>query len=317
MRTGRWWAASLVLLAGCRLGPNYKRPTVPVPDRYRAAPAAAAGASLADSKWPDVFRDEVLKRLIADALEHNFDLGMAAERVQQARARLRITGANRYPFVSAAAEFDAVRPSLTGATTGLPPGVSLDASYTQAGVEMSWELDLWGRLRRLTESARAQYLATEEARRGVVVSLVADVAGSYFALRERDLEREIARGTERIATRNLELVNVRHDHGAASGLDVHQAEQFVYIAKAQIASAERDIGQTENALSLLLGRPPGDIPRGEPMQDASLPPELPAGLPSSVLERRPDIREAEQMLIAANAAIGAAKANYFPQISLT
>jgi len=176
---------------------------------------------------------------------------------------------------------------------------------------------LWGRVRRLTESSRAQYLASEEARRGVVVSLIADVAATYFALRERDMELEIARSTRAIAVRNLELVRVRHDHGAVTALDVHEAEQFLYIASAQIASTQRDIGQTENALSLLLGRPPGDITRGRPMDDYGLPPELPAGLPSSLLDRRPDIREAEQRLIAANAQIGVAKAYYFPQISLT
>ena len=167
------------------------------------------------------------------------------------------------------------------------------------------------------ESARAQYLASEEARRGVIVSLIADVADSYFTLRERDLELEIARSTREIAARNMELVRTRHDRGAVSALDVHQAEQFLYIASAQIASTERDIGQTENALSLLLGRPPGEIVRGGPTDDFGLPPELPAGLPSSLLEHRPDIRGAEQKLIAANAQIGAAKAYYFPQISLT
>ena len=148
------------------------------------------------------------------------------------------------------------------------PARRLDVSYTQAGAALSWELDLWGRLRRLTESARAQYLATEEARRGVVVSLIGDVAGDYFTLRERDLELEIARSTRDIADRNLKLVRLRHDHGAATGLDVHQAEQFLYLATAQIASAQRDIGQTENALSLLLGNLPGDIARGKPIESS-------------------------------------------------
>jgi NodT family efflux transporter outer membrane factor (OMF) lipoprotein len=317
MSTRCCWLIPIVLLAGCRLGPNYKRPAVPVPPSYRGTSAPPSAASLADTKWPDLIHDDTLKQLIATALEHNLDLAMAAERVAEARARYRITGANRYPFLSAEAEFDAVRPSQIGGTTGVPQGVSLDSSYTQAGAVLSWELDLWGRLRRLTESARAQYLATEEARRGVIVSLVGDVAASYFTLRERDLELDIARHARDIANRNLELVSLRHDHGAATGLDVHQAEQFFYIATAQIASTQRDIGQTENALSLLLGGPPGDIPRGKPMPDASLPPELPAGLPSTLLERRPDIREAEQTLIAANAQIGAARANYFPRISLT
>ncbi|HYW47303.1 MAG TPA: efflux transporter outer membrane subunit [Bryobacteraceae bacterium] len=312
-----YWCWLPLLLAGCTVGPNYKRPSVPVPADYRGAPAQTSAASLADTKWPDLFQDDSLKHLIAAALEHNFDLALASERVEEARARFRITGANQYPFLYAAGQFDATRPSSIGANTQVPAGYPLDASYTQAGAALSWELDLWGRLRRLTESARAQYLATEEARRGVIVSLIGDVAGNYFTLRERDLELEIAGGTRDIAARNLELVRVRHDHGAATGLDVHQAEQFLYLSTAQIASSERDIGQAENALSLLIGQPPGDIARGKPMDDYGLPPVLPPGLPSSLLERRPDIREAEESLIAANAQIGVAKAYYFPQISLT
>ena len=305
-------------LVGCAVGPNYKRPDMPVPDTYRGAAASASAESLADTKWTELFQDETLKQLIAAALAHNLDLAIAAERVEEARAQFRITGAGRYPFLYAQGQFTGNRPSRVGANTEIPPGTpSLDASYTQAGGALSWELDLWGRLRRLTEAARAQYLASEEARRGVAVSLIADVADTYFTLRERDLELEIARSTRDIAARNLELVRVRHDHGAVTALDVHEAEQFLYLASAQIAGIQRDIGQGEDALSLLLGQTPGNIARGRPLDDYGLPPELPAGLPSALLERRPDIREAEQKLIAANAQIGAAKAYYFPQISLT
>ena len=308
---------STVLLAGCALGPNYKRPTVTVPGDYRGAPAAAAAESLADKKWSELFQDGALKQLIAAALEHNLDLALAAERVEEARARYRITGADRYPFLYAEAGFTATRPSRIGSSRAVPSG-SLDSSYTQAGAALSWELDLWGRLRRLTESARAQYLASEEARHGVALSVVADVADTYFTLRERDQELEIARGTRDVATRNLDLVRVRHDHGAATGLDVHQAEQLVYVSSGQIANAQREIAQAEDALSLLLGRPPGEIARAKATDDgAGLPPELPPGLPSALLERRPDVRQAEQELVAANAQIGAAKAYYFPQISLT
>jgi multidrug efflux system outer membrane protein len=306
-----------MLLTGCTVGPNYKRPSVPVPAAYRGAPGPASAASLADRKWPELFQDDALKQLVARALDHNLDLALAAERVEEARARFRIASANQYPFLYAAGQFSATRSSLIGANTEIPPGTSLDASYTQAGAALSWELDLWGRLRRLNESARAQYLATEEGRRGVIVSLIGDVAAGYFTLRERDLELEIAQRTRDIASHNLELVGVRHDNGAATALDIHQAEQLLYIASAQIESTERDIGQAENALSLLLGGAPGDIARGKPMDDFGLPPELAPGLPSSLLERRPDIREAEQRLISANAQIGAAKAYYFPQISLT
>ena len=308
---------ALLLLAGCMVGPNYKRPAVPLPGEHRGAPASTSETSLADTKWPDLFQDDTLKQLIAAALAHNFDLALASERVQEARIRFRIAGAGEYPLVLAQGQFNATRPSRIGSNPFVPSSGSMDVSYTQAGATVAWELDLWGRLRRLTESARAQYLASEEARHGIVVSLIGDVAGDYFTLRELDLELEIARATRDIAQQNLRLISLRHDHGAATGLDVHQAEQLLYTASARIASAQRDIGQAENALSLLLGKPPGEIPRGKALDDFSLPAEIPAGLPSSLLERRPDIRQAEDLLIAANAQIGVAKAYYFPQISLT
>jgi multidrug efflux system outer membrane protein len=306
-----------LLLAGCTVGPNYKRPTVPVPDQYRGVSPAASASSLADTKWPELFQDDVLKQLISTALQHNFDLGIAAERVEEARARFRIARAGELPSVGAQAQFVANRPSLVGSQTAIPPGTSLDSSYTQAGALFSWELDLWGQFRRLSESARAQYLATEEGRRGVIVSLIGDVAGDYFTLRERDLELQIGENTRKIAEDNLRLVSLRHDRGAATGLDVHQAEQLLYTATAQIPGTQKEIGQAEDALSLLLGQPPGDIVRGKEINDLALPAEIPSGLPSSLLERRPDIRQAEQTLISANAQIGVAKAYYYPQISLT
>lgn len=306
-----------LVLAGCALGPKYQRPAVTVPGEYRGAPAGGAAGSLGETKWQDLFQDEALKQLIASALADNFDLGIASERVEQARARFRIAGAAQYPLLGAEGQFAATRPSLVGSNPLVTPGSNLDVSYTQAGGALSWELDLFGRLRKLKESARAQYLATEEARRGVIVSLVAEVAGDYFTLRERDLEREIATGTRDVAEHSLKLVSLRHERGVATALDVSQAEQLLYTATAQIASTERDIGQTENALNLLTGKLPGDIVRGKPVDDFGLPPELPPGLPSTLLERRPDIRQAEQTLIAANAQIGVAKAYYFPQISLT
>jgi NodT family efflux transporter outer membrane factor (OMF) lipoprotein len=305
-----------LLLAGCTVGPNYKRPPVAVPDQHRGGPAPSQ-ASLADTKWPDLFPDDTLKQLIATALEHNFDLALASERVEEARARYRIAGAKQYPFVYADEQAGAVRYSTIGSSVQSLPGSSTDATYTQTGAALSWELDLWGRVRRLKESARAEYLATEEARRGVTVSLIGDVAGNYFTLRERDLELQIARGTRDIADRNLQLIRLRHDHGAATALDVHQAEQFFYLATVRIASVEGDIGQVENALNLLLGGLPGDIARGKPVESFVLPPQLPAGLPSALIDRRPDIRAAEQKLISANAQIGVAKAYYFPQITLT
>jgi NodT family efflux transporter outer membrane factor (OMF) lipoprotein len=305
------------LLAGCAVGPNYRRPNVPLPGQFKGASSNASKTSLGDMKWSDVFHDDTLKQLIAKALKQNFDVGMAAEHVQEARARFGIVRASQVPSVSAMAQLSANRPTLIGANKYAPGTPSLDSSYTQAGGLFSWELDIWGRIRRLSESAKADYLASEEAQRAVIVSLVGDLAGSYAALREQDLELEIAQNTHRIAENHLRLVSLRHDRGAATGLDVHQAEQLLYTASAQIAQTEGDISRSENALSLLLGEPPGRIPRGTRINAFHFQEEIPSGLPSSLLERRPDIRRAEQTLISANAQIGVARANYFPQISLT
>jgi NodT family efflux transporter outer membrane factor (OMF) lipoprotein len=190
-------------------------------------------------------------------------------------------------------------------------------SFTQAGLNLSWELDIWGRIRRLTESARAQYLAQEEARHAVISSLIADVITTYLTMRELDLELEIARKTEEVADNGLKLTNLRKERGVSTVLDVRQAEQLLYTATAQIAATQRAIAETENSLSVLLGQNPSDIPRGKPLVELVGPSKIPAGLPSDLLERRPDIRQAEQTLIANNAQIGAAKALFFPQITLT
>lgn len=310
------WLTGLVL-AGCTMGPDYRRPAVPVPAQFRGSTAETSPSSLAEKKWADLFEDDQLHQLVATALEQNFDLNIASERVDEARARFRFTVAGEYPSLDAEAKFVGNRPTRIGANPIVPATMSLDSSYTQAGGALSWELDLWGRIRRMTESARAQYVATEEGRRGVIVSLIADVTASYFTLRERDLELDIARATHDLAEQNLKLIGVRHDHGAATGPDLHQAEQFVYTTTGQIASSQRDIGQAENALNLLLGQAPGEITRGRAMDDFGLPPEVPPGLPSALLERRPDIRQSEQLLIAANAQIGVARASFFPNISLT
>jgi NodT family efflux transporter outer membrane factor (OMF) lipoprotein len=305
------------LVAGCMFGPKYQRPAVPLPDKFQGASAAVPDASIADLKWSEVFHDAILKQLITTALEQNFDVRMAAERIQEARAQFRIVRANQYPAISGTAQFDASRPSLIGSTIFAPTVTSLDTSYTQAGGLLSWELDIWGRLRRLSESAKADYLATEDAHRGVIVSMIGDLADNYFQLREQDQELEIARNTHDTAKDSLRLVSLRHDRGAASGLDVHQAEELLYTAAAKIALIEGDIAESENALSLLLGQTPGHIKRGEAIPEFQFADSIPSGLPSSLLERRPDIRRAEQTLISANAQIGVAKACYFPQITLT
>ena len=311
-------ALACAFSAACAMGPNYKRPAVETPPAFRGDTQPAADTrSLADVRWSDLFGDETLTRLVSGALEQNFELRIAAERVLQARELLRIQRADRFPAVDASAGVTSARASREGANVGIPPGVDPDVTFTQVGFSLSWELDVWGRLRRLTEASRAQYFATEEFRRGIVTTLIADVIETYLALRALDLEVEIARRTRDVGLEGLRLTEARRRLGVASGLDVRQAEQLLYTATGRIAGLEREIELTENALSLLLGRAPQDIPRGQPLEALAAPPEVPAGLPSSLLERRPDIRQAEQELIAANARIGAAKAEFFPRISLT
>jgi len=307
------------LAASCTVGPDYKRPVLQTPAGFRGADSAAASpASLADTKWFDLFQDPTLTQLVNGALQQNFDLRIAAERVLQARALFRIQRSEQFPSIDASAGVIQTRiPTVGGNNPGIPVTSDRDFGYAQAGFNLGWELDVWGRLRRLTESARAQYIATEEARRGVVTTLVADVTDAYLALRALDLELAIARRTQQVATDSLRLTQTRFDRGIATQLDVQQAEQLLRIAGVQRAGLERDIAQSENALSLLLGQVPGDIPRGLELEAFQLPPSVPAGLPSALIERRPDIRQAEQELIAANARIGAAKAEYFPRISLT
>jgi NodT family efflux transporter outer membrane factor (OMF) lipoprotein len=309
-----------VWTASCTLGPNYRRPTVAMPSSYRDTTAAVAQpgpASLADVPWFDLFKDDTLGQLVRTALAQNFDLQIAAERVLQARERFHIVRADQFPVVVGSAGASQNRVSEIGVRP-LPPGFGPDISDVQAGFGVAWELDVWGRLRRLNEAARAQYLATEEARRGVVITLIADVTDTYFALKTLDRQLAIAGGTRDVAVNGLRLTELRRDRGVATRLDVRQAEQLLYTATAQIASVQRDIAQTEDALSLLLGQAPGDVARGggavQTLDAASL---VPPGLPSSLLERRPDIRQAEQVLVAANAQIGVAKADYFPRIGLT
>jgi outer membrane protein, multidrug efflux system len=308
------------LLAGCAIGPNYKRPAVQAPNQYRQplpVTAPAEETSLSDLAWANLFQDEVITRLVKTALVQSNDLEAATQRVLQARAQLGITRSQLAPQVTASGSFTAARTSSVGSFNFIPPSSNLAVSYTQAGLNVAWELDIWGRIRRLSESARAQYLAQEEARHAVISSLIADVITTYLTMRELDLELEIARKTKDIAENGLKLTNLRKERGVSTGLDVRQAEQLLYTATAQIPATERAIAETENYLNVLLGQNPNDVPRGKSLVELVGPPKVPAGLPSDLLERRPDIRQAEQTLIAANAQIGAAKALFFPQISLT
>jgi multidrug efflux system outer membrane protein len=303
----------LLLCSGCAVGPNYKKPAVPVPPAYRGASADQAGtsgASFGDQKWWDAFQDEALRDLVQTALKQNYDVRIAAVRILEARAQLGITRADQFPSVAANAA--AVNEKLP--RTALP---SVETSANQVSLSLAWELDFWGKFRRATESARANLLSQEWAQRQVVSSLISDVATAYFQLRELDLELEISRRT--LASRNdsLRLTQLLADRGATSLLDVRQAEQLVYTAAASIPDLERRIEQQENFISILLGENPRAIGRGKKLVEQPHAPEVPAGLPSSLLERRPDIREAEQQLVAANAQIGVARADYFPRISLT
>jgi multidrug efflux system outer membrane protein len=301
--------------SGCTVGPNYKKPEVHVPSTYRGLPPEEAGktdaASIGDQKWWEIFQDEQLRSLIRTALEQNYDVRIAGARILQAQAQLGITRADQYPSVSTGA-------GITDQRTA--SGKSFPASETSIGllnVAAGWELDFWGKFRRATEAARANLLATEAARQEVILTLVANVSAAYFQLRALDRELEISKRTLASRQESLRLTTILADHGSTSLLDVRQAEQLVFTAAAEIPSLEQQIEQEENLISILLGNNPDSVPRGKPLTEQARPPDVPAGLPSLLLERRPDIRQAEQQLIAANAQIGVAKAAYFPQISLS
>ncbi len=304
---------------GCTVGPNYSRPQVAVPGVFRGASGASgASGAFGDSKWQTLFADDTMNKMVSQALDHNFDLRIAVERVEEARAQLGITRADQFPFVDAQTSFTGSRSSSIGSAGPLVPATArIRDSYTTVGAALSWEVDLWGRLRRLTEAARAGFLASQEGRHAVEVSLVSDVMESYFQLLEQDSELDISRKTVAAAQDSLRIVELRHSGGAASALDVREAEQLLYTATARIAAAQRAIAQTENQLSLLQGNAPDAQPRGRKLEEIPIPAEVTPGTPAQLLERRPDIRQAEQNLIAANAEIGAARALYYPNISLS
>jgi multidrug efflux system outer membrane protein len=309
------------VLAGCTVGPNYHRPAVQTPSSFRAPTPMPPNesASLADLKWFEVFKDEKLQELERTALVQNYDLRDAVAHVEAARANLGIVRSEQYPNLAAAADLSTVRNSLNGAVP-LSAGLvrSQNRTFGSATLDLlSFEVDIWGRLRRATETARANLLGAEETRKAVITTLVSDVATAYFNLRELDYELEISRRTLATRQASLELIKNRRAGGVATLIDLRQAEQLVYTASETIPALQQQIEQTENVISLLLGKNPGDVVRGLSLTEQDLTPDVPAGLPSALLERRPDIRAAEQNLIAANAQIGVAKAAYFPQISLS
>jgi multidrug efflux system outer membrane protein len=309
------------LLSACTVGPNYHRPAVQIPDTFRApSPLDPAQAeSLSDLKWFEVFKDPVLQDLIRTALAQNYDLRIAVANVEAERANLGITRSNQYPTVTAGGNVNVTQFSRNG-SLALPPSFvrSQDRTWAEATLNLlSFEADIWGRLRRATEVARANMLAADENRKGVITTLVSDVTTNYFTLRELDDELEIAQRTLGTREESLRLIQTRQGGGIATLLDLRQGEQLVYSASETIPQLQQRIAQTENQITLLLARNPSGIERGRAFTEQELPPDVPAGMPSALLERRPDIRVAEENLIAANANIGVAKAAYFPQISLT
>jgi len=312
---------ALSLLAGCAVGPNYKRPAVDAPTGFRTAAtdtnAVSGTNSFADLGWWETFKDPQLTAFVTEALTNSWDIKIAAARVLQAEAVARITRSQYFPTVNAGGDLVTSRASEKGPTP-IPAGVNPRQEYGDVFLSMpAYEVDLWGRIRRANEAARAQLLGTIEAQRTVRQTLVAQVAGAYLDLLELDLELEIARRTYTARTNSLELTRSRETGGVASMQDVYQAQILVSTAEASIADTHRRIEQQENLLSILLGRNPGDIQRGTELISQTLRADVPAGLPSSLLERRPDLRAAEQGLVAANADIGQARAAFYPQLTLT
>jgi len=306
-------AVMAVSASGCMIGPDYFRPTIDTPETYRFEPKQAA--QTADSEWWKQYNDPVLDQLIADSLASNWNVQIAAANVEAAAGILTRTRAPIFPQLGYSG--DAGRARYTESGDGaVTPGTVNPQDLNQASFTASWEIDLWGRIRRQTEAAQANLLATEEARRGVILTLVSGVANSYLQLRGLDQQLEISRKTLDVYAQSLKFFELQYQYGQTSAMTVAQARSQYETAAAQIPLIEQQILQLENALSLLAGRNPGPIPRGKSLAELGAP-AIPEGLPSQLLERRPDIMQAEQQLIAANAQIGAAKALYFPSISLT
>jgi len=305
--------------AGCALGPNYKRPAVPVPPTWRELPPSEA-ASLANTPWWEVFDDPQLQELVRVAIQENKDVKIAIERIEEARARYGFTKADLFPAVDLNGTAGRIRfngGSLVHTPENEGTNQPTETSVYRLTADLSWEIDFFGRIRRATEAQRALFFATQEARRSTVLTLVADVAQAYLQLRALDLELEIARRTIESRREYMQLAKDRFEGGLTPEVDFRQAESELHRIEAITFDLERLIAQQENLISVLIGRNPGPILRGRAVTEQKLPPSVPAGLPSALLERRPDILEAEQQLAAATANIGSAKAMMFPRIALT
>jgi len=302
------------LMAGCSIGPKYQKPNIDIPVNYRGASSSVEQgniASIADQQWWEVFQDKELQDLIKIALQQNFDVRTASDRIIEAQQTLNINNSYELPTINAG-----VMPSVERYEKIRNTNAYTWGSYQVSG-SLSWDIDFFGKYSRMIDAAKANLLASQWARQEVISTLVAQVAGAYFQLRELDMELEISQRTLKSEQESLELTKHLADHGSASMLDVHQAEQLVYTAAEKIPDLERRIQQQENLISILLGNNPGDIKRGLALIQEPHAPQIPAGIPSSLLERRPDIRQAEDQLIAANAQIGVAEGAYFPDITLT
>ncbi len=306
-------AVMVLGLCACALGPDYVRPDLKVPEKFRWAPEGLAGASAGDLQWWDLYQDPRLQELIRIALTENADVRIAAARVEEARAALGSSQMELLPQVSASAA--GRRVEVSG--DELRPGQPRIGKLFQAQANVSYELDVWGRLRRSTQSARADFLASEFAKRAVLVSLVSDVATAYIDLITLHRELAITRRTVDTRLKLVELTRAKHDRGVISGLDVAVAEAQLAVARVAIPQQELEIARTEHRLSVLLGRYPQAFDFSDSPEAARIAPVPPAGLPSSLLERRPDVQRSEQQLVAANARFGAAKASLFPSLTLT
>jgi outer membrane protein, multidrug efflux system len=298
-------ACIAVVSTGCAVGPNYKRPDVPAPPQFRAAEGQPSQASLGDAKWFDLFQDDILRGLIQESLRANYDIRIAAQRVLEGEGQLSVTRSALFPQFGAHAEAQ-----RTGVNAPIQSWGSLFGTA-------SWEIDLFGKLRRATEASRADLLALQENQKAIMQTLVAEVASAYFDLREYDAELEYVRASIKTRRASVQLVAARVQGGVSNALELDQSKTLVSTAEANAALLEKSQEQTENLINYLLGKQPGPVARGKSLVDQPLPPQIPAGLPSALLERRPDVRQAEQQLIAANARVGVAKAAFYPSINLT
>jgi len=314
--------ATASILSGCMVGPHYQRPSVTAPPVYRdATPSSVSpmiapdnvSLSLGDLKWSEVFKDEQLKALVTESLTNNYDLRIAAQRVLEQQARVGVARSQSFPSANAGGAYDAIgvpKNALGAGTASTFHGGGLTA-------DAAWNLDFWGLYRRQTEAERAELLATEWGRRATLSTVVINVTSSYIQLRSLDSELEITRKTLDARRESLRLITLRESVGSATMTDVHQAQQLLDGTEAALPGLERQMRQEENNISLLLGRDPGPISRGTAALLLADPQEIPPGIPSQLLERRPDIQEAEAKMIAANARIGVARAQFFPQVSIT